>query len=106
MSDLERPRDLVAEEKERMSFVIVHHAYCHPKDANRSTLLVERIAAELYLPTELAVQLVAHLTYTGFLSWEGTGHPIEITPKGTEYIEKLAHRRRSLRIYTSDAPAP
>lgn len=93
---MERKRDLAAEERERVSFILLQHVYslC----GERESLVVGKIATDLALPVATAVQIVAHLTYAGFLEWEGTGRPVGISQKGTEYIERLAHRRRTLRL--------
>ena len=106
MREATRERDLAAEENERLSFIILQHVYSLDPGEGMETsgegeLLVGRVAADLGLPASRAVQLVAHLTYAEFLSWEGTGRPVRITAKGNDYIERLAHRRRSLRVMPS-----
>ena len=108
MSDAERRRDPVLEENERLSFVILQHVYSLDEgDLDEpALLLVSRVAAELALDAQRVVELVAHLTYAGFVSWEGTGRPIRITPKGSEYIERLAHRRRSIRLVPEEVRVP
>jgi hypothetical protein len=102
MSESERMRDSETEEKERISFILLQHVYSLSREDD-GVLVVGRIASALALPVAEVVQIVAHLTYTGFLSWEGTGRPVGITEKGIEYIEHLAHRRHSLRLPREDA---
>ena len=77
MSDLERPRDLCAEESERLSFVILQHVYTLDAEAEageESLLQVGRIAADLALPSQRVVQIVAHLTYAGFVAYVTGAH--------------------------------
>lgn len=111
MSEAERMRDPTAEESERLSFVILQHVYSldslsdAASDEAAGSLLVGRIAADLALPAGRVVEILAHLTYAEFLSWAGTGRSVRITAKGVEYIERLAHRRRSLRVVPTDADA-
>jgi hypothetical protein len=104
MSDTERKRDLAVEEKERTSFILLQHVYSLACEGH-GLLVVGKIAADLALPVSEVVQIVAHLTYAGFLEWEGTGRPVGITQKGIDYIEHLAHRRHSLRLPFPD-PTP
>ena len=99
MSDLRKFRDLEAEENERISFVILQHVYTLGQE-DGCALQVGRIASDLALPPERVVQAVAHLTYAGFLRWEGTGRPVYLTDKAAFYIETLAHRRHSVRLVT------
>lgn len=106
MSETERKRDLAAEERERISFILLQHVYSLSCEG-QAVLVVGKIASDLALPVATVVQLVAHLTYAGFLQWEGTGRPVTIAQKGVEYIERLAHRRRTLRLPLPEAkPAP
>ena len=102
MSDSERPRDPAIEERERLSFIVLQHLYSLADDEEADLMRIGRVASELALPTEDAVQIVAHLTYAGFLAWEGTGRPVRITAKGSGYIEELAHRRHSLRVWSPE----
>jgi hypothetical protein len=104
MSETERTRDLATEEKERISFILLQHVYSLACEG-QGWLVVGKIAADLALPVAEVVQIVAHLTYAGFLEWEGTGRPVGITQKGVDYIEHLAHRRHSLRLPCPD-PTP
>ena len=106
MSDVERRRDPYAEENERLSFVVLQHVYSLDNGEldEMAPLLVSRIAADLAVEPRRVVEIVAHLTYADFLSWEGTGRPVRVTGKGAEYIERLAHRRRSIRVFTEDVP--
>jgi hypothetical protein len=102
----ERVRDLVAEEKERTGFILLQHVYSLACEG-QGLLLAGKIAADLALPPSRVVELVAHLTYEGFLVWEGTGRPVGISQKGVDYIEHLALRRRSLRLPCPDVvPIP
>ena len=102
----ERERDPVAEEQERISFILLQHVYTLACEG-QGLLLPAKIAADLALSSAEVVQFIAHLTYEGFLEWEGTGRPVGITQKGVEYIERLALRRRSLRLPCPDrAPVP
>ena len=97
----ERVRDPAAEEKERISFILLQHVYSLACEGN-GVLAVAKIASDLALPPAQLVQVVAHLTYAGFLVWEGTGRPVGISQKGVDYIEHLAHRRHSLRLPCPD----
>jgi hypothetical protein len=102
----ERLRDPAAEEKERLSFILLQHVYSLACEGD-GLLVPTKIAADLALPPDQVVQLIAHLTYEGFLDWEGTGRPVGITQKAIDYIDRLALRRRSLRLPCPDvAPAP
>lgn len=106
MSDYARHRDLALEEKERLSFIILQHVYSLSEDPEaEEALRLGRIATDLDIAPPELVQLIAHLTYVGFLHWESTGRPIGITRKGTDYIDTLAHRRHSLRVFTSESSA-
>ena len=102
----ERARDHALEEKERISFILLQHVYSLACEG-QGVLVPSKIASDLALPAAEVVQLIAHLTYQGFLEWEGTGRPVGISQKGVDYIERLAHRRRTLRLPCPDiAPVP
>ena len=102
----ERVRDVAVEERERISFILLQHVYSLACEGY-GLLVPAKIALDLALPPEEMVQIIAHLTYQGFLEWEGTGRPVAISQKGVDYIEHLAHRRRSLRLPCPEmAPVP
>ena len=106
MNESERTRDLAAEEKERVSFILLQHVYSLACEG-RGVVAVGRLASDLGLPVGFAVQVVAHLTYADFLAWEGTGRPVGITEKGVQYIERLGHRRHPLQLPIPEAaPEP
>jgi Mn-dependent DtxR family transcriptional regulator len=105
MGEYHRSRDLAAEENERISFILLQHVYSLATE-EAETLVIGRVASDLGLLPEQVVHLVAHLTYAGFLSWEGTSRPIGITDKGIDFIEKLAHRRRSIRVFSREEQQP
>ena len=102
----ERLRDPAAEERERISFILLQHVYSLACEG-QGLLVPSRIAADLALPSAQVLQLLSHLTYEGFLEWDGTGQPVGISQKAIDYIDRLALRRRSLRLPCPDiAPAP
>ena len=102
----ERVRDRATEEKERIGFILLQHVYTLACEG-QGLLIPTRIAADLALGVDEVVQLVTHLADEGFLEWEGMGRPVGIAPKGVDYIERLALRRRSLRLPCPDVtPMP
>ncbi|MBW3627689.1 MAG: hypothetical protein KY464_00195 [Gemmatimonadetes bacterium] len=106
MNDSERTWDFAAEERERGSFILLQHVYSLACEG-QGVVAVGKLASDLGLPVGSAVQVVAHLTYADFLTWDGTGRPVGITEKGVEYIERLGHRRRALQLPVPEAaPEP
>lgn len=106
MNESERTRDPEAEEKERVSFILLQYVYSLACEG-QGVVAVGRVASDLGLPVGFAVQVVAHLTYAGFLAWEGTGRPVALAEKGVEFIERLGYRRRMLQLPIPEAaPEP
>jgi hypothetical protein len=90
-----RRRDLVKEQTERASFIVLQHL-SSLASAGQEKVYPGRIAADLGFSREETEALVAYLIGCGYLGG-GPGSNAELSLRGREYIERLAGRRHSVR---------
>lgn len=88
-------RDLVREEKLRYS--ILSFVYQRAGANCEVAVTGPEIGAELQLGLESLYSAITFLNRAGYLAEGGVGPRVCITPKGVEYMEVLAGRRKSVR---------
>jgi hypothetical protein len=96
MGAVPRERDFEAERHERNSFIVLQHVYTITTE--RPGFPPHRIADDLALARGEAAEIIGHLIDIGFLERLPGSLAIRLTPQGSDYIERLAWRRRSVRI--------
>jgi hypothetical protein len=93
-----RSRDLRKEQRERDRFVLLQHL-CLLSDNMPGILLPERRVWErLEYEEAEAVALLESLHWEGYVAHDSGWLQIAATRKGVDYIESMAHRRRSVRF--------
>ena len=91
-----RERNVAAERRERERYVILQHL--HSLEKETAGMSVRKIAGDLGFPHCSAEVIVEHLITTGYLVCTPGIPCIRTSRRGAEYIERLAGRRRSLRV--------
>lgn len=92
-----RPRDPVAERREREGYQILERIY--RMAGGRPGVAVEgmRVATELDLSRERAFRGIQYLTLRDYLDYMGAGPQVALTRKGAHYLEQGARLRKSVR---------
>jgi len=90
-------RDEERERKERERFIVLLHVYTVTAH-EWSAVTVERIASALALAYDEARAILDLLLLHSYVVPVGGGTGVVVGKRGAEYIERLAGRRRSLRI--------
>jgi len=91
-----RRRDRHEERDERDRFVVLLHIYTLAK-AGVEKIGADRITSDLGLPAARSARLIGALEFGEFVR-HTRGVSISITRRGVEFIERVAGRRRSLRM--------
>jgi hypothetical protein len=92
-----RDRDRDGEIEDRDRYVILLHLYTISQTGPVGHLGIERIASDLGLLEVRCIALLRSLESGGYIA-HTFGDRVTVTTRGCEYIEKLAGRRRSLRM--------
>lgn len=87
------------ERRERLGYVVLQHLDTLVGDATGS-LAAEHIAADLAIPAEELREILDMLAVRGFIDWDGTRGPALPTPRASEYLARVAGRRRSVRFHS------
>jgi hypothetical protein len=92
-----RDRDRDGEIEDRDRYVILLHLYTLSQAGPVGQLGIERITSDLGLRETRCIELLRSLESGGYIA-SAVGDRVAVTTRGCEYIEKLAGRRRSLRL--------
>lgn len=93
-----QPRDPEIERQERERFIVLLHVYNLTWRAFAPALPIPRLADTLALRRDDAEAIVSLLLHHALVRAVGGGGAVEVAPRGVEYVEHLAGRRRSLRL--------
>jgi hypothetical protein len=88
-----------AERKERLGYVVLQHLDTLVDEA-AGNLETDNIAADLAIPPEELRDILDMLTVRGLIDWDGTRGLALPTPRGSDYLARVADRRRSVRFNT------
>jgi hypothetical protein len=84
--------------RERHRYVILLHLYTLGEESVERGLPMDRVVRDLGFRQQEAEALVAALVRSGYVEYWTTTPGVKLTDRGIEYIERLAGRRRSLRL--------
>jgi Mn-dependent DtxR family transcriptional regulator len=96
MCKVARKRDPESEEKERASFILLQHIYSLTGGGDEQFSL-RKVASDLAFEEDQVAKLATHLIQAGILDG-GPGPDAKLRDFGRKYIERLAGRRRSVRV--------
>jgi hypothetical protein len=96
MRKITRKRNPAIEEKERASFILLQHI-CSVTGEGEGQFSLRRVGSDLAFDEEEVQGLADHLVRAGILDG-GPGPDSRLRDFGREYIERVAGRRRSVRV--------
>jgi hypothetical protein len=97
-------RDFESERSERDSFVVLQHVYSLSGGNIETMIAPDQLTVSLGFRIAETLHLVDHLIEAGLLA-RGPRGSISITASGSDYVRRLAWRRRSVRLPgSSDRP--
>ena len=91
-------RDPEEEARERDRFVILLHMHTMSDATAGGPLPTDRILKDLGFTRARADQLLESLYLAEYIRWTGLGDGVTLSRMGRDYIERLAGRRRSVRL--------
>ncbi|MEX2583553.1 MAG: hypothetical protein WD766_09770 [Gemmatimonadota bacterium] len=83
---------------ERDAYVVLLHLYTVTQAAPSAALAPERITRDLGFTESNSDVILRALLYEGYVEHCGSAQGLTLTGKGSDYIERKAGRRRSLRL--------
>lgn len=91
---------------ERESFVVLQHMYTLSGGDDGAAVALPRVSGELGFEAPRFTRLIDHLAAVGHVSPIAGGTFAAITAAGVDYIERLAWRRRSVRLAREESTNP